>query len=197
MIAFSVQSWPQYLTNMTQTGIDNLEKSQLSKLISALLSTIYSGDVIFTAGNGGSASTAEHFSADLSQLQKRVGVNCKSICLNSNVSLNSALANDLSYTSALGYQLSTLAGEKGLLVTFSASGNSENLLTLHKSAKDIGVKVWALLGFDGGKTLELYPDQSVLFKTERGLYGEVENLHLAMTHYLIDTISETLVSKCQ
>ena len=67
---------------------------------------------------------------------------------------------------------------------------------LHKSAKDLGIEVWALLGFDGGKTLELFPDQSVLFRTERGLYGEVENLHLALTHYLIDAISETLVSRC-
>lgn len=187
-----MKSWPQYLQDLHQVGSVGLDSAQLTGLFSSLISTIQSGDgIVFTAGNGGSASTAEHFAADLSQLNKRTGINCKSICLNSNVALNSALANDLSFAETLTYQFSTLVNKNSLLITFSASGNSENLLRLHEFASKLEISTWALIGFDGGKTLELYSQQCVTFKTEVGLYGVVENLHLAAAHFLIDKLTET------
>ena len=77
-----------------------LEENDNAVSITDLIDCIYNlseveNSIIFTAGNGGSASTAEHFSADLGQMEKRTGHAIRSVCLNSQISLNSAFANDL------------------------------------------------------------------------------------------------------
>lgn len=184
-----MKTWPAYLAELQEIGdLANIQHD-LSKLYRCLIQAIHSKDgFVFTAGNGGSASTAEHFSADLSQMKKRVGVNSRSICLTSNVALLSALSNDLDYADAPEYIFSTLSNKNSLVVTFSASGNSENMIRLHKAASAAGVSSWAFLGFDGGKIQGLPGINRVLFRSQLGSYGEVENLHLAACHYLIDCL---------
>jgi D-sedoheptulose 7-phosphate isomerase len=182
-------TWPAYLAEIQKIGDSTSIEAELSALLRCLLRTVCSQDgIIFTAGNGGSSSTAEHFSADLSQMKKRVGVNGRSVCLTSNVSLLSAISNDLDYVNAPEYIFSTLSNKNSLVVTFSASGNSENLVRLHKAASIAGVSSWAFLGFDGGKMQTLQDINGVLFRSQQGLYGEVENLHLAACHFLIDRL---------
>lgn len=187
-----MKTWPAYLVELQELGeLADIER-ELSELSSCLTQTIGSQDgIIFTAGNGGSASTAEHFSADLSQMKKRVGINSRSVCLTSNVALLSAISNDLDYADAPGYIFSTLFNKNSLLVTFSASGNSENMIRLHKAASIAGVSSWAFLGFDGGKIKVLQDKNRILFRSQHGSYGEVENLHLAACHYLIDVLLDT------
>jgi D-sedoheptulose 7-phosphate isomerase len=85
-----------------------------------------------------------------------------------------------------------LLNKNSLVVTFSASGNSENIIRLHKSASSVGIPSYAFLGFDGGKVQALQNINHVLFKSRNGLYGEVENLHLAACHYLIDCLVNNL-----
>lgn len=188
-----MKTWSAYLSELQKIGDSDNIQHDLNELHLYLLQTIHSQDgVIFTAGNGGSASTAEHFSADLSQMKKRVGVNTKSVCLTSNMALFSAISNDLDFDVAPEYIFSTLSNKNSLVVTFSASGNSENIIRLHKSASSAGIPSFAFLGFDGGKIQALQDINQILFKSRNGLYGEIENLHLAACHYLIDCLVDNL-----
>lgn len=184
-----MKTWFEYLNSLSDLGKNKQFGDTIDVFYSCLKTTITSHEgIIFTAGNGGSASSAEHFSADLSQLRKRVGVNCKSICLNSNVALMSALSNDVGYEDALTYCFSSLLNPQSILVTFSASGNSENLLRLHDFANSASIPVFAFLGFDGGRSLNTNLGTKLFIPTPIGLYGEVENLHLAVTHYIVDKL---------
>jgi len=188
-----MKTWSAYLAELQEIGDSVNIQLDLNELYLCLFKTIHSQDgFIFTAGNGGSASTAEHFSADLSQMKKKVGVNTRSVCLTSNVALFSAISNDLDFHVAPEYIFSTLSNKNSLVVTFSASGNSENIIRLHKAASSAGIPSFAFLGFDGGKIQALQDINQVLFKSRIGLYGEVENLHLAACHYLIDCLVENL-----
>jgi D-sedoheptulose 7-phosphate isomerase len=175
-----MKSWRKYLADLQEIGDSINIQSNLNELHRCLVQTIRSQD--------GVTSTAEHFSADLSQMKKRVGVNSRSVCLTSNVALLSAISNDLDFINAPEYIFSTLSNRNSLVVTFSASGNSENIIRLHKTASSVGISSFAFLGFDGGKMQALQDINHVLFKTDTGLYGEVENLHLAACHYLIDLL---------
>ncbi len=189
-------SWSQYLQEEIKIRDLDGDEKYLTKVLQSLLKTINSNDgIIFTAGNGGSASTAEHFSADLSQMKKRVGVNCRSICLTSNTALHTAISNDIDYFDAAEYVFSTLLNKNSLVITFSASGNSENIIRLHKSTTEYGIDSYAFLGFDGGKVRKLPNITSILFKSQSGLYGHIENLHLTACHDLIDGLVETLEGK--
>ena len=177
-----------------------LEKSDVEMALGELVTEIVQlsanpNSVIFTAGNGGSAATADHFSADLALTNKRVGTRVRSVCLNSHLALNSALANDIGYEYALAEQLENFNSQNNSLVVFSASGNSKNLLRLLDVADTSGVSSWAFLGFDGGQISHLKTTRSITFPDELKNYGVAENLHLMAAHYVVDQVNSALKKK--
>ena len=82
-----------------------------------------------------------------------------------------------------------------LVIGFSASGNSENVINALKYCKEVKVDSYCFLGFNGGSLLQSGITKNILFSTELKLYGLVENLHLSACHYVIDKLVETNWSK--
>lgn len=140
---------------------------------------------IFVCGNGGSASTAEHFSADFATGSSRRGRGLSVSCLNSNHSILTQIANDFAYSEVFAQQLNLEAKEGDCLITFSASGNSINILSVISEAKNMKMKTVAFTGFDGGTARNLV-DFPIHVETEIGAYGSVEDIHLALVHYLVE-----------
>lgn len=140
---------------------------------------------IFVCGNGGSASTAEHFSADFSTGSSRRGRGLSVSCLNSNHSILTQIANDFTYSDVFTQQLILEAEEGDCLITFSASGNSTNILSAISEAKNRRMKTAAFTGFDGGATKKQV-DFPIHVETEIGAYGIVEDVHLSLVHYLVE-----------
>lgn len=156
---------------------------------------IKNGNSIWIMGNGGSASTAEHFETDLSFV--RMGIEfpkVKVTAISSNSSLITAIANDIGYENIFSYQLHRKALPGDVCIFISASGNSPNLLKAAQAAKDLGCVSVGILGFDGGK-LALNVDFLALVKTEIGKYGPVEDMHLAICHELSGLIAQRLLTK--
>jgi len=184
-----MKSWRSYLKATEEIGrsIDLLALETCAKELSA---QIRNGNPILTAGNGGSATTADHFAADLFLMRKRVGKVCKTVCLNSHLGLNTALNNDLSFELALAHQVESYAEDDPLIITFSASGNSPNLLNLLKKANLENLRIWSFVGFDGGSTLKDASPRVIHASTPLGEYGQVENLHLLLCHFLVDLLVE-------
>jgi len=111
---------------------------------------------VFLCGNGGSAGNAMHLANDfLYGIAKSNGQGLKAIALPSNASVITCLANDISYDDIYSQQLIVQAEEKDILIIFSGSGNSPNVIKALEQAKKIGMKSYAILGFSGGKCLEL------------------------------------------
>ena len=147
-----------------------------------------SDSMVFIAGNGGSASTASHFATDIGigSLRRANPVRALSLCDNSSVL--TALGNDINFSSVFEQQLRLLAKPGDLIILISASGNSSNLLKLHECANEIGVKVFSMTGFDGGKLRELTRGSNVHVQTPDGAYGIVEDIHLAICHAITECI---------
>jgi D-sedoheptulose 7-phosphate isomerase len=115
-----------------------------------------SNSKIFLCGNGGSASNANHLANDLLygiSPNNRKGLKVHS--LTANVAVNTCLANDRGYENIFSDQLNTLADKNDILIVFSGSGNSPNVVEALLKAHDMGMKTHAILGFDGGKCKEL------------------------------------------
>ena len=117
------------------------------------------GDYVFVCGNGGSASTAEHFTNDL------FNVGVRAICLNSNVSIMTMIANDYGYDYIFSKQLEVYSGPDDLLIVFSCSGVSRNI---YKALYMI-------------ETIEI-------FGKRQESYQEAENRHLALAHEISNGI---------
>ena len=87
-----------------------------------IIEAIRKSRFIFVCGNGGSSATAEHFTNDL--FSKGIWA----MCLNSNTSIMTMIANDFGYQYVFSKQLELYADSDDLLIVFSVSGKSPNIL---------------------------------------------------------------------
>lgn len=137
---------------------------------------------IFLAGNGGSSAAASHIVNDLSVNAIVAGTpGFKLVNLTDNVATVTAAANDAGYEHIFSLQLQTFMRPGDLVLLFSVSGTSPNILSAARHARLCGNKVVAFTGFDGGK-LSKECDISVHFPSTRDEYGPVEDLFSLAGH---------------
>jgi D-sedoheptulose 7-phosphate isomerase len=152
------------------------------KSIDMIYSKIQDNRNIWIMGNGGSASTSDHFETDLHFIKrgKDLGfIGAQSLASNS--SLLSAIGNDIGFEEIFRHQLMRKSKKQDLVFLISASGNSQNLINATLFAKNNSMSTIALLGFDGGKLLSLV-DHAILVKSDIGMYGPIEDIHLSICH---------------
>ena len=139
--------------NEIQNLLENINIENVIALREILHRCWCTQNTVFLLGNGGSEANATHLANDLLYgLGKNSGgVGLKAISLSANCSVLSAIANDDGYEYIFSKQLKTLAKPGDVLLVFSGSGNSENIITCIKTAKKMGLQTAGFLGFNGGK----------------------------------------------
>ena len=146
------------------------------------------GAQLYVCGNGGSASISNHLVCDHSKsCQTDTDIKPRVISLATNIEMITAIANDISYDDIFVYQLRTLAKEGDVLMTISSSGDSENVVRAAKWAKDQGLDVISLTGFDGGRSGKL---ATVNLHVDGDNYGVIEDTHQALMHILAQFIRQ-------
>ena len=111
---------------------------------------------VFLCGNGGSGANAVHLANDfLYGIAKKTGGGINAQALSANSAVITCLANDVGYESIFSEQLAVQAQERDLLIVLSGSGNSPNILRVIDQAKKMGVKTFAILGFNGGSSKKI------------------------------------------
>lgn len=111
---------------------------------------------VLLCGNGGSAANAVHLANDLIYgISPGAENGIKAQALSCNSAVITCLANDVAYENIFSYQVSVLGNPGDLLIIFSGSGNSPNVINALIKAKEMNVKTAALLGFSGGRALAL------------------------------------------
>ncbi len=138
---------------------------------------------IFVFGNGGSASAASHFAADLGKNTRRAQLpHFRVTCLNDNMALFSAYGNDEGYDSVFAEPLRAHANAGDVAIAISASGNSPNVVRAIETARELGLTTVALTGFRGGK-LNALAQYCIVVPSES--YEHIEDLQLMFCHALV------------
>jgi D-sedoheptulose 7-phosphate isomerase len=162
--------------------LQNIDFTELDKIINLLKKCFKDKNIVYTCGNGGSSSLADHFTCDfIKQSNNKTNLQIKSISLTSNFSLISAIANDINFDEIFSFQIEKLCKKNDVLFLFSVSGNSPNLVKAIKKAKKMSVKTISFTGFDGGKLAKM-SDLNLNFPIAN--YGIVEDCHVSLMHYL-------------
>ena len=168
--------------------LGGINVSEIESFRRAFLEAVHTNRRIFICGNGGSASTSQHFAVDLGVgTLKYSGKAIKVISLVENSAVLTATANDLQYEKIFSEQVSLLGESGDLLILISASGNSLNLLNAASASRDIGMKNLTITGFDGGK-LRDFGDFIIHIDTPLGAYGMTEDIHMAICHMITECI---------
>ncbi|BDA83931.1 phosphoheptose isomerase [Aureimonas sp. SA4125] len=145
------------------TGFD---WTDVAALADDLFDCATTGRQVFLCGNGGSGGNANHLANDfLYAWSKTSGMGIRVSSLAANPAVLTCLANDEGYENVFSLQLAVQARPGDLLIAFSGSGNSPNIVKAIQEARRIGMRSYAVLGFSGGKCKAL-ADVPIHFETE-------------------------------
>jgi D-sedoheptulose 7-phosphate isomerase len=188
----------EYLLEL-ESVTKRVSQADINAALNLLFTAWKEGKQIFIAGNGGSASSATHFTCDLSKFTNVEGKpRFRAICLNDNIPLVSALTNDLGWDNVYLEQLKNLMNKGDILVVLSVHGGSgadkagvwsQNLLKAAKYVQDNGGKVLGFSGFDGG-ALKQVADVCIVAPVNST--PQVEGFHVVLTHMLCAGLRELI-----
>ena len=170
-----------YLQEMVDI-LQRMPVEEIDKAVSILNEVRENGKTIYLVGNGGSGATASHFANDIVKNTIQEGrPRVKCVALTDNMPIIMAIANDMDYSLIFIEQLRPLAQPGDVLIGFSGSGNSPNVIKAMEWAKENGMATIALGGRDGGK-IKLMADVSIIAPTDS--MAQLEDVHLMVTHML-------------
>lgn len=184
-------NFENYIVNL-KSILDNISTIQIKQLIDCLISAYEDQKMIFVIGNGGSAANASHFAQDLSKgvfLDQNINKRIKALSLTDNTAYITALGNDDGYDRIFEAQLRTFSEKGDILIAISGSGNSKNILAAIQFAKENGIKIIGITGYNGG---ELKKDSDISIHIPLNEMCTVESVHSIILHYVIITLREKL-----
>jgi D-sedoheptulose 7-phosphate isomerase len=146
---------------------------------------VLAGRSLFTCGNGGSATDAIHLAEELVGRYRASRRPLPAICLNTDVGALTCIANDFGYEQVFARQLEALARPGDLLVIFSTSGGSPNILAALRAARAIGVTSIAMLGKGGGAARDL-ADRALVVPSDAS--ARIQEVHTLILHAICEEI---------
>lgn len=143
---------------------------------------------LFVCGNGGSAANALHFANDFHYgVGKGRMPGLRVQALTGNVSVMTCLANDEGYNEIFSRQLAVDGNPGDILLVFSGSGNSPNIVKVLEQAKVMGIRSFAVLGYSGGKC-KLLADVPIHFSINDMQISE--DIQLIIGHMMMQWLSQ-------
>lgn len=169
-----------------------IDLAAFDRAAAILLKAYASGTRMFSCGNGGSASIANHIQCDhVKGVRTATDLTPQVLSLSTNVELVTAIANDMGYENIFVYQLESQSCPGDVLMAVSSSGRSPNIVQALTWARDHGLRTIAVTGFDGGAAKAL---AEVSIHVECTNYGIIEDLHQTIMHALAQYIRQSRMS---
>ena len=158
---------------------------KLDSAIRLLSDALINNKPVLVCGNGGSAADSQHIAGELvgKFLKERRALNVRA--LNTDTSVITAWANDVSYDTVFARQVEAYAQTGGVLWAISTSGNSKNVLLAAKKAKELGMSVIALTGEGGGALTQIV---EVLLEVPSKITPRIQEMHVMIYHYLCEAV---------
>ena len=151
----------------------------LSKLATEMVKTINSGAKIILFGNGGSAAEASHFAAELVSKCSKDHKPWPAICLNDSDPTITAIGNDYGFENIFKRQIEGFAKPGDLIVGFSTSGHSKNVINAVEYAVSLQLKTFLFTGPNHKSDLQCELIVAPVEDTPR-----IQEVHLIWLHFL-------------
>ncbi len=177
-----------YVEEMARAA-KSVDPAMFERAAATLADAYLRGARIFSCGNGGSASIANHMQCDHTKgIRTATDLRPHVLSLTANVELLTAIANDTGYENIFVDQLQSQSEPGDVLLALSSSGRSPNVVRALTWARDQGLRTIAVTGFDGGAARAA---AEVSVHVDCTNYGIVEDLHQAIMHALAQYIRQS------
>jgi len=159
--------------------------ARIEKIIRLCVGTLKAGRTVLTCGNGGSAAEAMHLAEELTGKYSKPRRALPGVCLCSDASAMTCIANDWDFTYVFSRQVEALGRRGDVLIMFTTSGNSVNCIRGAKAMKKVGGKLVGLLGKGGGKVLPLC---DVALVVDSDVTNHIQEAHQVVLHLILEAV---------
>ena len=182
----------QHFNDSIQTKHDALEllPALIESAAKSIVQSLLNNGKVLTCGNGGSAGDAQHFSSEMLNRFERERPSLPAIALSTDTSTLTSIANDYSFNEVFSKQIRALGQSGDILLAYTTSGNSGNILEAIRAAHDREMIIIVVTGKDGGQlsSLSLLNENDIELRVPSNSTARIQEAHLLITHCLCDLI---------
>jgi D-sedoheptulose 7-phosphate isomerase len=164
---------------------------EVGDAIDACVKSLETGHTIFWAGNGGSAAESQHLSAELVGRFMSESLPYRSVALTVDTSAITAIGNDYGFDSIFSRQLEGLGARGDVVIAFTTSGYSKNIVKLLKKSKEMGVCTICFIGKNSGEVGQ-YSDILVQVQSDKTWF--IQESHGVMGHFICASIEKRMLA---
>lgn len=171
--------------------LNDVQAGQIEQIARKMIAALSVGKKVLAFGNGGSASDAQHL---VGELVSRFQVERKAlpaIALNSNVCNLTAIGNDYGYDKVFSRQVEALVQHGDIVIGFSTSGKSPNVIAAIETAKKAGAYTVGFCGERGA----LKDLADICFTVPSHVTARIQECHILAVHIVCQLVEEHLFAK--
>jgi len=176
----------------TKIAAADVLPEKIAKAGELMVKTLLNGGKILTCGNGGSAGDAQHFSAEMLNRYERDRPPLPAIALTTDTPTMTAIGNDYDFNQIFSKQIKALGQPGDILLAFSTSGNSKNVIEAIRAALAKDILIITCTGKDGGEMAGLISANDVEIRVPSNSTARIQEVHLVVIHSLCDLIDNQL-----
>jgi D-sedoheptulose 7-phosphate isomerase len=162
---------------------------EFARVAAACVAAYQAGRKILLCGNGGSAAEAQHIAAELTVKFLTPRRHLAAIALTTDTSAITAAGNDFDFAEIFAVQLRALANPGDVVLAYTTSGHSKNIVRALAVAKELGATTIAFCGHGGG-SVEAYADY--VLRAPGDLTPHIQEMHNILGHALCIAIEDGL-----
>ena len=153
-----------------------------------LIEMLENNGKLLSCGNGGSSGDAQHISSEFINRFEIERKELPAISLNSDTAILTSIANDYDYKHNFAKQINALGNKEDILMAFTTSGNSSNIIEAINSAKLKKMRIILISGNEGGKANSLLSnsDCSIIIPSDRT--SRIQEMHLIIIHAMCECL---------
>jgi len=157
-----------------------------------ILAMLKNSGTLLTCGNGGSSGDAQHIASEFINRFEIERKSLPAVSLNSDTATITSISNDYGYKYVFSKQISAIGTANDILMPFTTSGNSENILDAITTAKAKGMSVILISGCDGGKAIDLLDESDFKIIVPSNRTSRIQEIHLIIIHSICECIDSYL-----
>ncbi|HEU0007573.1 MAG TPA: PfkB family carbohydrate kinase, partial [Terriglobia bacterium] len=161
----------------------------IESVVRTIVSAYRDSRTVYAFGNGGSAADANHF---ITELVGRFMIERKALpalSFSTNEILMTSIANDYGYDQTFARQVDAFVRQGDLVVAFSTSGKSRNVVIALELARNKGATT---IGFTGNAAGEFPTLCDICIRVPSDNTPRIQESHLAVVHIICELLEKEL-----
>jgi phosphoheptose isomerase len=160
--------------------------------VGLIVAAIKSNNKLLCCGNGGSSGDASHLASELINRFEMERKAIPAIALTTDSAVVTSIANDYHFDKVFSRQIEALGNQADILIAFSTSGNSKNIISAIQTAQAQNLKIIVFTGKNGGEIRKLLSKDDIELCVSAEKTSRIQEIHLILIHCICDLIDRSL-----